>query len=250
MALRALLFSSDSSATALLCEILTDLHIEAEICSEMLVAVERIARENYDAIFVDWDQEYDAVQLLKAAREKKAGSALNLALLQSDREVGPALQQGANSVIKKPIDRSQAEDTLATARDLILSRRAEQKYKEARIAANSSEASDAYSTFAEEAPEKKTGFLQQTAPRSAFEVATQADEPETATHNHSSGWQAARGPEELRADREQIQEVRVPEKKRWDEQKPLPKMPPRAIEEPAHEAPLIRQSQTPDSTGI
>ena len=76
MALRALLFSSDSSATALLCEILTDLHIEAEICSEMLVAVERIARENYDAIFVDWDQEYDAVQLLKAAREKKAGSAL------------------------------------------------------------------------------------------------------------------------------------------------------------------------------
>lgn len=243
MALRALLFSSDGSATSLLCEILTDLHIEAEMCSEILVAVERIARENYDAIFVDWEQESNAIQLLKAAREKKAGSALNLALVTGDKEVGPALQQGANSVIKKPIDRSQAEDTLSTARDLILSRRAEQKYKEARIAATSAEAPDQYGAAEDDAPTKKTGFLQQTAPRSAFEAATQSAEPEVPTPQ-PSGWQAARGPEELRADREQVQEIRLPEKKRWDE-RPAPKP-----EEPVYEEPAPVPSRTLDSTGV
>jgi protein TonB len=253
MALRALLFSSDSSATALLCEILTDLHMEAEICPEMLVASERIARENYDALFVDWDQEYEAAQLLKSAREKKGGSALNLALVQSDREVGPALQNGANSVIKKPIDRSQAEDTLSTARDLILSRRAEQKYKEERIAATAAGPANQYGTTENDAPSPKTGFLQQTAPRSAFDVATQGEKPE-AINPQPSGWQAARGPEELRADREQVQEVRLPEKKRWDD-KPAPKIPVLKVEEPPHEDPAHEettavQSPTQDSTGV
>jgi DNA-binding response OmpR family regulator len=125
MAIRALLFSSDGSATSSLCEILTDLSIEAEICTEVLVATERVSRENYDAVVVDWDQEPEAIALLKAVREKKAGQALNLALVKEDKQVGHALQQGANSVIKKPIDHRQAEDTLSTARDLILSRRAE-----------------------------------------------------------------------------------------------------------------------------
>jgi protein TonB len=248
MALRALLFSSDGSATSSVCEIFTDLSIEAEICTEVLVACERITRENYDAILVDWDQEADAVLLLKAAREKKGGQALNLALVKQDTEVGRALQQGANSVIKKPIDHHQAADTLSTARDLILSRRAEQKSKEARIAAINVEASAESANYAEDTPAQKTGFLQQTAPRSAFDVATRAAEPETANGQPSDG-QAARGPEELRAEREQGQEVRppevrVPEKNRWDEGKPLPK-----IEEPAREEQRV-QSASQDSTRV
>src|ERR1700746_1150765 len=156
MALRALLFSADSSATAVLCELLTDLHVEAEICTELLVAVERLTRESYDAILVDWDQESESVQLLKSAREKKAGQALNLALVRDDKGVGRALQQGANSVIKKPVDPHLAEDTLSTARDLILSRRADQKEKENRLAAVVEEAA-AEGYVEEQAPAHKTG---------------------------------------------------------------------------------------------
>ena len=243
MALRALLFSSDGSATSSLCEILTDLSIEAEICTEVLVATERVSRENYDAVVVDWDQEPEAIALLKAVREKKAGQALNLALVKEDKQVGHALQQGANSVIKKPIDHRQAEDTLSTARDLILSRRAEQKYKEARIAATNAEAAE-FADYEDTAPAQKTGFLQQTAPRSAFEAATQSSEPEPAPVQ-ASGWQAARGPEELRTDREQVQEVRLPEKKRWNEYKAAPK-----IEESAPEKPVAPDSAPQDSTGV
>jgi protein TonB len=248
MALRALLFSSDGSATAAICDTLTDLSIEAEICTEVLVASERIARENYDVILVDWDHEADSVVLLKAAREKKGGQALNLALVKQDMEVGRALQQGANSVIKKPIDHRQAEDTLSTARDLILSRRAEQKSKEARIAAVNAEASAESGKYTDDTPAQKTGFLQQTAPRSAFDAATQAAQRQTA-NSQPSDWQTARGPEEVRADPEQVQEVRppevrVPEKRRWDEGKPLPK-----IEGPEYEEQDV-QSGSQDSTRV
>ena len=245
MALRALLFSSDGSATSSLCEILTDLSIEAEICTEVLVASERVTRENYDAVVVDWDQEPEAILLLKAVREKKGGQALNLALVKEDRQVGQALQQGANSVIKKPIDHRQAEDTLSTARDLILSRRAEQKYKEARIAATNAEAAAEFADYKDDTPAQKTGFLQQNAPRSAFEAATRTTgEPEPAG-SQPSGWQAARGPEELRADREQVQDLRPPEKKRWDEHKTAPK-----IEEPRPEKQVETDSIPHDHNGV
>jgi TonB family protein len=173
MALRALLFSSDGTSTSTLCQALTDLGIEAEICSEILVAVGRVSKENYDTILVDWDQETDAIALLKSTREQKTASqALNLALVQNDKDVSRALQHGANSVIKKPVDMRQAHDTLSTARDLILSRRAEQKEKEVRAAALQAEAAAVAAEFpdGDETPAKKTGFLAQTAPKSAFEV--------------------------------------------------------------------------------
>jgi protein TonB len=173
MALRALLFSSDGTTTSTLCQVLTDLGIEAEICSEILVAVGRVSKENYDSILVDWDQEANAIALLKSTREQKTASqALNLALVQNDKDVARALQHGANSIIKKPVDVRQAHDTLSTARDLILSRRAEQREKETRAAALQAEAAAVAAEFPDhdEAPAKKTGFLAQTAPKSAFEV--------------------------------------------------------------------------------
>ncbi len=110
MALRALLFSSDGTSTSTLCQVLSELGIEAEICPEMLVAVEQISRQNYDAILVDWDQEVDAISLLKTVREQKvANQALSLAVVKNGKDLPRALQYGANSVIRKPIDPRQAK---------------------------------------------------------------------------------------------------------------------------------------------
>src|ERR1700752_4115442 len=103
MELRALLFTADGSSAATLCEVLTELGIQAEICSEMLVASERISREPYDAILVDWDNEVEAGFLLKKAREQRVFS-LNLALVPNEAAIARALQHGANSVIRKPIN--------------------------------------------------------------------------------------------------------------------------------------------------
>src|SRR5262245_60176047 len=113
MAFRAFLFSSDSTATSELCQILTDLDIEAEICAEMLVAVERLTKEPYDALIVDWDQQTEAMFLIKAVRDlKSAAHVLTLALVQYDADLPAALQAGANSAIRKPINNHQAHDTL------------------------------------------------------------------------------------------------------------------------------------------
>ena len=187
MDLRALLFSSDGASTATLCQVLTDLEIEADICSEVLVAAQRVARENYDAIIVDWDLESDATLLLKTAREQKA-IGLNLALVPNDASIARALQRGANSVIKKPIDTALARETLSTARGLILSRRTELRDKEARHAAVQAEMESA---IAEEPSVAKTGFLSQSMTRSAFEAEEKLNKADTSGELR---WQAARGP--------------------------------------------------------
>jgi TonB family protein len=218
MDLRALLFTSDGRSTATLCQVLTDLGIEAEICSEMLVAVERVSRENYDAIIVDWDLETEATFLLKTAREQKA-LGLNLALVPDDASIARALQHGANSVIKKPIDAGQARDTLSTARDLILSRRSEQRDKEARIAAVQAEADGASESPLEELPAPKSGFLAQSMSRSALEAEEKVVKPDASGELH---WQAARGPAAVQEEQETgAKEIQPVSKKRWDDVKSI-----------------------------
>jgi TonB family protein len=239
----------------MLCQVLTDLGIEAEICSEILVAVGRVSKENYDTILVDWDQEADATSLLKTIREQKTASqALNLALVQNDKDIGRALQHGANSIIKKPVDMRQAHDTLSTARDLILSRRAEQKDKETRAAALHAEAAAVAAEFpdGDEAPAQKTGFLAQTAPKSAFEV-----EELTERHNPPSepkqGWQVS---QKLAAPGDHASDAPEPspveKAKRWDE-KPKPYEPP--VEETPIETPVSQDkhgvfSSLPDEESL
>jgi len=173
MVLRALLFSSDGATTSTLCHVLTGLGIEAEICAEMLVAIQHLTQGGYDAIVVDWDQQTDATFLLKSARElKTAPQILSLALVQSDADLALALQSGANSVIRKPVNQQHARDTLSTARDLILSWQAEQREREIRLAAAQEAASQIVDQLPEEqeVPAPKPGLLPQAAPRSALEA--------------------------------------------------------------------------------
>ena len=241
MDLRALLFSSDGASTASLCQVLTDLEIEADICSEVLVAAQRVARENYDAIIVDWDLESDATLLLKTAREQKA-IGLNLALVPNDASIARALQHGANSVIKKPIDTALARETLSTARGLILSRRTELRDKEARHAAVQAELESA---IAEEPSPAKTGFLSQSMTRSAFEAEEKLSKADTSGELR---WQAARGPASLQEDAE-AKDIQPVGKQSWDKVKSIFREPSQESEQTEAAAP-IAAPPTRDSTGI
>ena len=183
MALRAFLFSADGTATSELCQVLTELGIEAELCSEMLLAVERITKEPFDALIVDWDQQTDAIFLLKSVRDlKSAAHLLTLALVKDDSHLPEALQAGANSAIRKPIDPHQAHDTLSTAKQLIEARRSEHKDREARLTAappppSGPDEADLYG-HEDDSNSTKPGFLQQTAPRSALEAVEAVVPPE------------------------------------------------------------------------
>ncbi len=249
MALRALLFSSDGTSTSTLCQVLTELGIEAEICPEMLVAVQRISLESYDTILVDWDQENEAIALLKNARDQKtAGHALNIALVKNDKDLPRALQHGANSVIRKPVDPRLAKDTLSTARDLILSRRTEQKTKEERIAAAQAAIAAATAELAAEtsAPAPKTGFVTQTAPRSAWEAAESSEQ-------NSSGEpqpQASRPVSPAAEPESEVEESAPLPRKRWDD-KPRPQEVPRVNVAPPETETLIAEiPRSQDATGV
>ncbi|HTT22884.1 MAG TPA: TonB family protein [Candidatus Sulfotelmatobacter sp.] len=123
MALRCFLFSSDQGASDVIRQVMTDLGVEGESCSQATVAVEKLANELFQLVIIDWDQQPEAGMLISAARERKPlERPLVLAVVSDDVSVSKALQAGANSILRKPLLSNQVTDTLTTARDLLRSR--------------------------------------------------------------------------------------------------------------------------------
>lgn len=125
MSLRCFSFSSDQGTTAILRQILSDLGVEGEFCTNAVPAVERITNQPFQLVIIDWDQQPEAGLLLNTARERKAAERpITLAIVSNDADAPKALHAGANSLLRKPIVASQAAETLATARDLLRSKQA------------------------------------------------------------------------------------------------------------------------------
>src|SRR5246127_3519522 len=120
MALRCLLFSSDEGTAEPICQVLASLGLEGEYCSDAEAAVEKVSHQTFQIVIIDWDRQPEAVHLLSTACERKAAERpLTLAIVSDDPSVPKALQAGANSILRKPIQISQVTDTLTTARDLL-----------------------------------------------------------------------------------------------------------------------------------
>jgi TonB family protein len=123
MALRLLLFSTDSDMALVLAKLLAESDLEVEFCSEMLASVEKVTRGNFDLIVVDWDDGAEATFLLKTARElKSTQECLAMALVSDAASAASAVQIGAHGILNKPIVPEQVKETLATIRKLIDSR--------------------------------------------------------------------------------------------------------------------------------
>ncbi len=123
MVLHCFLFSSDEEAATPIRQVLTGLGVEGESCSDAILAGDRIANQTFQIVIIDWDNQPEAGLLLTAARERKAAERpITLAIVSDDASVPKVLQAGANSILRKPISRNQAKDTLTTARDLLRAR--------------------------------------------------------------------------------------------------------------------------------
>jgi TonB family protein len=123
MALRLLLFSSDSDIALVLGNLLAESDMQVESCSEMLISLEKLTRGNFDLIVVDWDDGAEANFLLKTARElKSTRECLAMALVSDPASAASAVQAGAHGILNKPIVPEQVQETLATIRELIASR--------------------------------------------------------------------------------------------------------------------------------
>ena len=123
MALRCFLFCSDEGTSDIIRQALTGLDLEGDGCSQATAAVEKLAKELFQLVVIDWDLQPEAGMLISAARERKASERpLVLAVVSEDGNVPKALQAGANSILRKPVSANQVTDTLRTARDLLRSR--------------------------------------------------------------------------------------------------------------------------------
>ena len=185
MALRCLLFSSDEKTAQPVRQVLGALDIEAEYCPTAVEAVQAVTNQAFQLVVVDWDDQPEAAFLLNTARERKAAERpMTLAIVANDANVPQALQAGANSILRKPVQAQQAKDTLTTARTLL---RAKQNsaapMAKAAAAAASAAASAAVShpdmdvepTAAK--PLRAGEFLQpSTAPSAQFDIHTEITE--------------------------------------------------------------------------
>ena len=152
MALRCLLFSSDEGAAEPIRQVLAELGIEGEDCSEAVRAAEKITNESFQIVLIDWEKQPEAGLLLTAARERKAAERpLTLAIVSDDASVPQALQAGANSILRKPILINQVSDTLTTARDLL---RAKQESAQAAVVTAASTTAAPVPVMPEPATEK------------------------------------------------------------------------------------------------
>jgi TonB family protein len=125
MALRCLLFTADEGTANPIRQILADLGIEGEYCAAAVDAAEKVTRELFQIVILDWDTQPEAGVVLKAGRERKASERpLALAVVSDDASAPQALQAGANSILRKPILINQVKDTLTTARDLLRAKQA------------------------------------------------------------------------------------------------------------------------------
>ena len=123
MALRCFLFSSDEGTSDVIRQVMSRLGVEGESCSQATTAVEKLTQEPFQLVIIDWDQQPEAAMLISAARERKAAERPLILTIVSDEASAPkALQAGANSSLRKPLQVNQVTDTLSTARDLLRSR--------------------------------------------------------------------------------------------------------------------------------
>jgi protein TonB len=123
MELRCLVFSSDRQAAEPICHVLAELGGQAEQCPEAVAALEKVAKESFQIVIADWDQQPEAEFLLKAARGHRPNERpLILAIVADDAGVPKALQAGANSILRKPVLLNQVKETLLSARSLLAAR--------------------------------------------------------------------------------------------------------------------------------
>jgi TonB family protein len=172
MTFRCLLFSSDGETATLISNVLAGLDVEAEVCSEAVASVGKIASQPFHIVIIDWDMQPEAGLLLTAARERKASDRpLTLAIVGDDASVPKAMQAGANSILRRPIAIQQVKDTLKTARDLLRARlEPAPAPSAAAAAAGASASSPTGAVKAPGEPPRKAEFLQPRGTSTLFEI--------------------------------------------------------------------------------
>lgn len=121
--LDGLLFSNDSQVLGVMNQVLGNFAIETEVCSEFGPAVDAVTHRRLDAIIIDWDGTSDPTRIVRSARKSSPNSNSTIVALVGDGAETHALLVGANFMIHKPADASNAGRCMRAAYGTMLQNR-------------------------------------------------------------------------------------------------------------------------------
>lgn len=120
--LDGLLFSSDAHVIDVMNPILNSFAIEAEVCPDLVSALNTVRHRRLDAIIVDWSGE-DPTRIVRDTRKSSPNSDSTIvAMVDRDSETH-ALLVGANFMIHKPVDLDHARRCMRAAYGTMLQQR-------------------------------------------------------------------------------------------------------------------------------
>jgi len=120
MSLSALLVCAEEASAQLLRQVLEELGIRVESCTDIGRAAFRLAQERFDALIVDSQPRGDVNGLLQETRVARLNdSTLAVAVVQGQDNVREMFSLGVNFVLYKPISYERALSSLRAARSLM-----------------------------------------------------------------------------------------------------------------------------------
>lgn len=113
--LDGLLFSNDIQVLGVMNRVLNNFSIETQTCGELGSALDAVAHRRLDAIIVDWEGANDTNRIVRCARESSPNENSTIVALVNAGSETHALLVGANFMIHKPADASNAGKCIRAA---------------------------------------------------------------------------------------------------------------------------------------
>jgi len=139
MALASLVVCADEATAEVLRRILEQLAISVDHCRTAPEARLKLAKERFDSIVVDCENETEAADIVRAARANSLNqSTLVVAIASKENNVRQMFALGINFVLYKPVSEERAWSSFRAARSLMQ----REKRRKARVAAHAKAALD------------------------------------------------------------------------------------------------------------
>ncbi len=120
MPARALIFSSDSKAAALLRQALQQMELAVDGCADAAATIEKLSSEKYSLVVVDAADHRERDGILRQLRCTPLNKdAVAVAILSTQTYAASAFSLGANFVLYRPLAADRVQDSLRAATRLI-----------------------------------------------------------------------------------------------------------------------------------
>jgi DNA-binding NarL/FixJ family response regulator len=120
MTLSALLVCADDASEKTLQQVLKELSIRVESCSDFVRAGIRLAQERFDVLIVEGKSPKQAISLLQETRQSRKNDAtLAVAVLPAQENIREIFSLGANFILYKPLAYDRALSSLRAAREVM-----------------------------------------------------------------------------------------------------------------------------------